>query len=31
VSTVAAHSADHRARGESLLGREEEFVIRCNG
>ena len=30
VSTVARHSADHRARGESLLGREQEFTLRCN-
>ena len=30
LGTVAAHVADHRARGESLLGREKEFAIRCN-
>lgn len=30
VGTVAAHVADHQARGESLLGRETEFTIRCN-
>ena len=30
VQTVIAHLADHRAHGESLLGREEEFRIRCN-
>jgi D-proline reductase (dithiol) PrdB len=30
VSTVARHTADHRARGESLLGREEAFTIRCH-
>jgi hypothetical protein len=30
LSTVSAHVADHQARGESLLGREQEFAIRCN-
>jgi hypothetical protein len=30
VATVAAHVADHQARGESLVGRENEFAIRCN-
>jgi hypothetical protein len=30
LSTVTAHVADHQARGESLLGREKDFVIRCN-
>ncbi|MBI3014984.1 MAG: hypothetical protein HYY65_08015, partial [Candidatus Tectomicrobia bacterium] len=30
VETVAAHTADHKARGESLMGREKEFAIRCN-
>jgi len=30
LSTVSAHVADHQARGESLLDREQEFAIRCN-
>jgi D-proline reductase (dithiol) PrdB len=30
LETVAAHVADHRARGESLLDHEKEFAIRCN-
>lgn len=30
VGTVAAHVADHQARGESLLDQEKEFAIRCN-
>lgn len=30
VATVNAHVADHKARGESLLGREKEFAVRCN-
>ena len=30
METVAAHTADHRARGESLVGREREFAVRCN-
>jgi D-proline reductase (dithiol) PrdB len=29
LATVAAHVADHQTRGESLLDREKEFVIRC--
>ena len=29
-STVARHVADHRALGESLLGQEREFSLRCN-
>jgi len=27
---VAAHSADHRKRGEVLVGNERQFAIRCN-
>jgi hypothetical protein len=30
LGTVAAHVADHLARGESLLDQEKEFAIRCN-
>ena len=30
VGTVAAHVADHQARGESLIGQEKEFAVRCN-
>ncbi len=30
VETVAAHLSDHKARGESLAGREEEFSMRCH-
>ncbi|HLC27560.1 MAG TPA: hypothetical protein VJM80_12430 [bacterium] len=30
LETVAAHTADHKAKGESLVGREKEFEIRCN-
>src|SRR5690606_1404027 len=30
VGTVATHVADHQARGESLVGQEKEFAIRCN-
>lgn len=30
VGTVAAHVTDHQARGESLVGQEKDFVIRCN-
>ena len=30
LGTVAAHVADHQAKGESLVGREKEFAIRCN-
>ena len=30
LSTVSAHIADHRARGESLVGREQQFTLRCN-
>jgi D-proline reductase (dithiol) PrdB len=30
LGTVAAHVADHQARGEALLDREKEFTIRCN-
>jgi D-proline reductase (dithiol) PrdB len=30
LGTVAAHIADHQARGESLLDQEKEFAIRCN-
>ncbi len=29
LGTVATHVADHRTRGESLLGQEKEFAIRC--
>jgi hypothetical protein len=29
ANIVAAHTADHRARGESLLGKEREFSLRC--
>ena len=30
ITTVLAHQAAHRSQGESLVGREREFVIRCN-
>lgn len=30
LATVSAHIADHRAKGESLAGREKEFTVRCN-
>jgi len=30
LDTVAAHVADHSRRGEALLGREDEFALRCN-
>jgi hypothetical protein len=30
LQTVNAHVADHIRRGQSLVGREKEFVIRCN-
>ena len=30
IKTVLAHQAAHRAQGESLAGREREFVIKCN-
>jgi hypothetical protein len=30
LGTVQAHVADHTARGESLIGRENEISLRCN-
>ena len=30
VETVSAHVADHKARGESLVGQEKEFAVRCH-
>jgi len=30
LATVSAHIADHQARGESLVGREQQFTLRCN-
>jgi hypothetical protein len=30
IGTVLAHHAEHRAKGESLVGRERDFVIKCN-
>ena len=30
LNTVSAHIADHQARGESLVGREQQFTLRCN-
>jgi hypothetical protein len=30
LGTVEAHVADHQAKGESLVGQEKEFAIRCN-
>ncbi len=30
LRTVEAHVADHTGRGESLIGVEKEFAIRCN-
>ena len=30
VRTVEAHVADHTTRGESLIGQEKEFTVRCN-
>lgn len=29
LDVVGAHVADHRQRGESLVGREREFSVRC--
>lgn len=30
VAMVAAHQAAHEARGESLVGNERAFAVRCN-
>jgi hypothetical protein len=30
LGTVEAHVADHRRRGEALIGQEEAFALRCN-
>ena len=30
ITTVLAHHAAHRLQGDSLAGREREFVIKCN-
>jgi hypothetical protein len=30
LAVVSAHTADHRARGESLVGQEQQFTLRCN-
>ena len=30
LAIVSAHTADHRARGESLVGQEQQFTLRCN-
>lgn len=30
IDTVIAHRAQHKARGESLVGRERAFAIKCN-
>ena len=30
LNIVDRHVADHRTRGESLVGEEKEFTIRCN-
>ena len=30
IAMVAAHQNEHAKRGESLLGREREFAVRCN-
>ena len=30
LGTVQAHVLDHTARGESLLGKEQEIAVRCN-
>jgi len=30
IGTVAAHVADHQARGETLLDQEKAFAIRCS-
>lgn len=30
LGTVSAHVADHGKRGESLLGNEKVFALRCN-
>lgn len=30
LGTVERHVVDHTARGESLVGREKEFAVRCN-
>ena len=30
LNVVVRHVADHRTRGESLIGREKEFTIKCN-
>ncbi len=30
ISMVAAHQGEHAKRGESLVGQEKAFAIRCN-
>jgi hypothetical protein len=30
IDVVKQHQAAHKARGESLVGREREFTIKCN-
>lgn len=30
LRTVEAHVTDHRSRGESLVGQEQKFAVRCN-
>ena len=30
LGTVKAHVADHSSRGESLVGQEKQFAVRCN-
>ena len=30
LRTVRAHVADHTTRGETLVGQEKEFAVRCN-
>ncbi|HVB34037.1 MAG TPA: hypothetical protein VNJ52_06670 [Patescibacteria group bacterium] len=30
IEMVAAHRAAHRAKGESLVGRERAFSVKCN-
>jgi plasmid stability protein len=30
LATVSVHIADHQAHGESLVGQEQQFTLRCN-
>ncbi len=30
IATVIAHRAQHKIRGDSLVGRERAFAVKCN-